>query len=274
MTRPSGETTPEKVNEALWLSLTLAGPSGGVAGHWGKAMKIKLFAAALAGILTVAFAGAGAASVQVASKTANQLAVDQGVLLDNFDGYVAPNVQFNGNIFAAPQNPVTTAAEPPYVPLSLPDPNATIICCDSGGNPYSADATGFESVEGGQMATFSAINGYYLTSFNFYMGSPDTYNHVIFNFAGGGSQSLDGDEIWGLSPPGTGDRSIGFRVYYNFNGAHVSSINFVSDTNAFEGDNFAGTVAIPEPATWAMMIMGFGLAGGMLRARRRGQATA
>lgn len=32
--------------------------------------------------------------------------------------------------------------------------------------------------------------------------------------------------------------------------------------------------AVPEPATWVMMILGFGLAGGALRARRRGAATA
>ncbi|MEG8038220.1 PEPxxWA-CTERM sorting domain-containing protein [Sphingomonas sp. LR60] len=32
--------------------------------------------------------------------------------------------------------------------------------------------------------------------------------------------------------------------------------------------------AVPEPATWAMMILGFGLIGGALRSRRRGVATA
>jgi hypothetical protein len=236
-------------------------------------MKINLFAAATAGLLTIALAGAAGASVVVASRTANQFTVDQGVLLDDFDGFVAANVQFTGNTFAGPQNPVSTAAEPPYVPLNPLDPNATTICCDSHGNPYSADATGFESVEGGQSSTFAAINGNYLTSFNFYMGSPDQYNHVIFNFVGGGSQAFDGDAIWGGAPNGNGDRSIGFRVYYDFNGAHVSSITFTSDQNAFEADNFGGAV-VPEPASWALMLSGFGLAGGMLRAKRRRAALA
>jgi hypothetical protein len=34
------------------------------------------------------------------------------------------------------------------------------------------------------------------------------------------------------------------------------------------------TGAVPEPATWAMMILGFGLVGGALRSRRRGVAMA
>ena len=32
---------------------------------------------------------------------------------------------------------------------------------------------------------------------------------------------------------------------------------------------FGEPTAVPEPATWAMMILGFGLIGGVLRARRR-----
>jgi hypothetical protein len=231
-------------------------------------MKIKLLAAVgVAGFMAL-MAGAANATIVVTGKTANQLAVDQGVLLDDFDGFVASNVVFSGNTFPGPQNPVSTAAEPPYT-----GPGSTTICCDSSSNPYLADATGFESVEGGGSSTFSAIKGNYLTSFNFYMGSPDEYNHVIFNFLGGGSQTFDGDAIWGGAPNGNGDRSIGFRVYYNFNGAKVSSITFTSGQNAFEGDNFGG-VAVPEPATWALMLSGFGLAGGMLRARRRKAALA
>ena len=35
-----------------------------------------------------------------------------------------------------------------------------------------------------------------------------------------------------------------------------------------EFDGLAGTVAVPEPATWTMMIMGFGVAGAKLRRRR------
>jgi hypothetical protein len=224
-------------------------------------------AAVVAGLVLTA--GAASAAVTVSGATANQLAVDQGVLLADFDGYFAPHVTFTGNVLSGPQDPVTDAAAPPFVGAG-----STIICCDSHGNPYSADATGFESVEGGNTSTFSATGGYYLTSFSFYLGSPDSYNHVTFHFLGGGSQTLDGSQIWGGFPPGDGDRSLGYRVYYDFNGAKVSSIDFSSDQNAFEADNFGGTLGVPEPASWALMISGFGLAGATLRGRRKAQASA
>ena len=111
------------------------------------------------------------------------------------------------------------------------------------------------------------LNGY-LTSFSFYMGSPDTYNKVTFNLVGGGHQDFTGDQIWGGSPQGNGDRTIGYRVYYDFGGDKVSSINFTSTQDAFEFDGLAGN-AVPEPATWALMIAGFGGAGAMLRRRRQ-----
>ena len=225
-------------------------------------MRMKLLAAVSA-VGLVAMAGSASAQVTVASTVVNQLnTFSTGVLLDNFDGYVAPHVTFAGNIVAT-ENPVTDAAAPPYT-----GPGDISICCQ-GGN-YNADATKFESVEGGQSSTFSAIDGRYLTSFSFYMGSPDDYNHVTFNFLGGApAQTLDGVNIWGGGEFG-GDRTKGFRVYYNFHTAHVSSIVFSSGSNAFEADNFGGNLGgVPEPASWALMIAGFGMAGGLMRAKRR-----
>jgi hypothetical protein len=48
----------------------------------------------------------------------------------------------------------------------------------------------------------------------------------------------------------------------------VTQVVFSSSGNSFELDNIAVASAVPEPATWAMMIVGFGVAGGALRRRR------
>jgi hypothetical protein len=230
-------------------------------------MRIKLLAAVSA-VGLLAMVGSASAAVTVSSTVVNQLnSFGGGALLDNFDGYVRPHFSFSGNIVAT-ENPVSDAAAPPYT-----GPGDISICCQ-GGN-YNADATHFESVEGGQSSTFSALDGRYLTAFSFYMGSPDDYNHVTFNFVGGApAQTLNGVNIWG-GGEFNGDRTKGFRVYYDFHSAHVSSIVFASDSNAFEADNFAGKVGgVPEPASWALMIVGFGMAGGLLRTKRRSALAA
>lgn len=41
------------------------------------------------------------------------------------------------------------------------------------------------------------------------------------------------------------------------------------DTNTIVGLDFSANQAVPEPSTWAMMLLGFGLIGGAMRAARR-----
>jgi hypothetical protein len=106
-----------------------------------------------------------------------------------------------------------------------------------------------------------------------------------------------------LLEPGSGDVSDRFTLlndpltnhvnaYFLSDGASASEVaSFVSVANQFtitETGNFqdvssyfgqsAGFAQIlsdvPEPATWAMMLVGFGAAGGMIRSRRRTQALA
>jgi hypothetical protein len=58
---------------------------------------------------------------------------------------------------------------------------------------------------------------------------------------------------------GFGDSKPGPNDVGNFIGAQNAALNF--------GDAVPG--AVPEPASWAMMLVGFGSIGGMIRARRR-----
>jgi len=224
-------------------------------------MKIRTLAAASAALGLMAAASAANAAISVTVLEADDLmgttlAANGQVMLYDFDGIADPNVSFTGNEVTTTPNPIGGSAPPPY--------SGGVMV---GGASVPVDDTDYASVQGGQTASFSAINGYVLSSFSFYMGSPDKYNQVVFHLANGTTQTFDGEAIWGGTPAGTGDRSQGYRVYYDFGGDYVTSITFNSSDDAFEFDGLAGT-AVPEPGTWALMILGFGGAGAMIRRRK------
>lgn len=55
---------------------------------------------------------------------------------------------------------------------------------------------------------------------------------------------------------------------------NVTFLNATPRADAFTGLDNVSFVAVPEPASWALMIGGFGLAGGTLRWRRRSLSAA
>jgi hypothetical protein len=144
---------------------------------------------------------------------------------------------------------------------------------NEGASGYSGnlpnDPTHYLTVPGGATAILSSIRA--LTSFSLYMGSPDTYNSIRFigdngyDFTLTGAQISDGyvGQSWGW----------GTRINFDFGGANVKQVVLKSARNSFESDNFAAGV-VPEPATWALMLSGFGGAGAMLRRRRTASALA
>lgn len=178
--------------------------------------------------------------------------------------------------------------------FSNSSPNGTAF---SGGSlPLGTDsATGnvrtFQSNVSGQaigpipkVGTFLAIgNGAYTINFgsggvqflSFLMGGLDSYNTVTLNLRNAGSVVLSGLQIigGGAIPPGTGSFGLTGRVSYDFQGQDaLTSIVFSSSQAAFEIDEIAA--AVPEPATWLMMLLGFGIAGYSLRRRRAKIAVA
>ncbi|HEY6869261.1 MAG TPA: PEPxxWA-CTERM sorting domain-containing protein [Novosphingobium sp.] len=115
---------------------------------------------------------------------------------------------------------------------------------------------------------------------SFVFGSLDPFNSVQLSFANGDLLTLTGAQIAkGISSAvndfsglSGGAGAAQGRASYNMNGGPgLASIAFVSTGRAFEIDSIA--IAAPEPATWAMLLLGFGLAGTTLR-RRRGRAPA
>jgi hypothetical protein len=231
-------------------------------------MKMRTLAAAAAAFGLLAAASAANALITVVTPlTGNDLygttlPAHGQVMLDDFDSIDNTHIDYSG-FTRGTQNPVTDSAAPPYLGLG-----SVTVCC-AGVPTYQADPTTYASVQGGQTAHYTADTGFYLTSFSFYMGSPDLYNRVTFNLLGGSSQVFQGNTIWGGLPSDPqGDRTLGYRVYYDFHGAKVSSIDFYSASNAFEYDGLAGTLGVPEAQTWALMIMGFGGIGAMIRRRK------
>lgn len=130
------------------------------------------------------------------------------------------------------------------------------------------DATNYLTVIPNTTATLTRNSGY-MTSFSFYMGSPDPYNYVTLHGLGGYTEVINGDTITASSPGGsTQEWSWGKRINLDFQGAKITSIDFTSGQIAFEVDNFAAA-SVPEPATWGLMIAGFGGIGAVLRRRRQ-----
>jgi len=137
--------------------------------------------------------------------------------------------------------------------------------------PPPGDLTNYETVLGGQSATFTSVIP--MSSFSFFLGSPDSYNTVQLFGPGGYEWTLAGSAIWGGSPQGNGDQSIGRRVRYDFGANPVNKIVFSSSSNSFEFDTLAASGGVPEPAAWTLMILGFGGIGAVMRRRRQTLAT-
>lgn len=106
-----------------------------------------------------------------------------------------------------------------------------------------------------------------LSYFGFYMGSPDTYNSVQYNFTNSASITMSGSDLAALAGnQPNGDQSVGMYINaFAGSGNRISSVSFSSTSNAFETDNHALISAVPEPGTYAMLLAGLGLMGFMLR---------
>jgi hypothetical protein len=123
--------------------------------------------------------------------------------------------------------------------------------------PYGDD-TNYMAVLGGgsEEIAFSALK----SSFGLYWGSVDTYNSLAFYDGAVLVATISGADV---APPLAAN---GGQTDYASNGYILISalplfdrVVATSSSNSFEFDNVAagGMSAVPEPATWAMMLLGF-----------------
>lgn len=105
-------------------------------------------------------------------------------------------------------------------------------------------------------------------SFSLYWGSVDSYNDLdLLDLDGNVFATISGSQL----PPATGDQGASgtnVRVFVQLGaGEQLGGLTFRSTNYAFEHDDLAFGV-VPEPATWAMFVAGFGLMGVAVRRRK------
>jgi hypothetical protein len=112
-----------------------------------------------------------------------------------------------------------------------------------------------------------------VANFSFYWGSVDKNNKlelldrggsVIYTLLGSSLPASDGSQ----SNPASN-----VRIFFTLTGGDqdLGGVRFSSSNFAFETDTYAfNTIGVPEPASWAAMIVGFFGLGAMLRRRREG----
>lgn len=138
------------------------------------------------------------------------------------------------------------------------------------------DTSFYLTANAGNPATITAAQGYRIISFLW--GSMDAYNTLsLLDRAGAVIASYSGLDV---APPADGNQGAAAtnrRVTFTTDGATspIYGVRFASTQPAFEVDNVAfADTAVPEPATWGMMIAGFGMIGGVLRRRSGSPALA
>ena len=135
------------------------------------------------------------------------------------------------------------------------------------GNGYSAptnDSTNYLAIfQNGAQTIANTATGY--NTLSLYWGSPDAFNTITFlDQTGASLGSITASSVAGLTSL-TESALVTLNASQNFYGVSLSS-----SSNSFELDNVkfsSTTAAVPEPASWAMMIGGFGLVGFAMRRR-------
>lgn len=221
---------------------------------------MRLFAkSALVAIALSAFTTAASAAVNFSTPSpydTNGYGPGESLVWD-FDTVFNPNFSYTGMTYSGP---VTNIAAPP-----------TGDTTTYGAAQPASYALPFADAE------FAILSGQ-LTSLSFYLGSLDDYNTISFYSGATLIQSFTGTDLT-IPDPANGDQASGNtnrRYFFTFGAAdNVNRVVFNTTIPAFEFDDIAAAVSgVPEPSTWAMMILGFGLVGFMLRNGRRQGAKA
>lgn len=178
------------------------------------------------------------------------------VLLD----FEAPIVggQLGNGITISGQYAIFSGDSPPNAAAPAGNTGAYLAIPGAGYN-------GFATIDFSDYADVAGIGG-----FNFYWGSIDADNQLAI-VTSGGTYTFNGADVISSGFGSTSSAEANQRVSFALAaGETLQAIRFFSDRPAFELDDFA-ILAVPEPASWGLMIAGFGLIGFTLRKRANGR---
>lgn len=196
--------------------------------------------------LAAAVTASPAAAVTVNFASGVSTTVNNGVVFQNFDGFTAGQ-SIGVNTFAYGADVPSNGRKP-----SGGTGNYAAIL---GGGSYTVNLNAFAPVLSFLTGSIDTYNSVTLTLVNTALAATDASYRTFETFQGAQIGTINGD---GRVTFDTGSSTF-----------LISAATFMSDRNSFEIDSIAS--AAPEPATWAMMILGFGFAGMALRSRRRGK---
>lgn len=116
-----------------------------------------------------------------------------------------------------------------------------------------------------------------ISAISFIWGSVDDWNWIdVLGRDGGVLRTFNGVDV-AVTPNGSWTAAaMNPLATISITGAdrtNIGGLRLRSGTNAFEVDNFA-IAGVPEPATWAFLLLGFGALGGTMRAHTRKAVTA
>jgi hypothetical protein len=215
---------------------------------------ILITAAAIAGFAAVPaqavtlVAANGSAGVFAQSATGAQYTFS-----DNMTGNVGNPTGFDRIGGRVMTDDAAIAANPAFAPV---------------GNSYLYVSANTQSVI---RSVAAGITGY--RELSFYIGSIDWGNTVeILDLGGNVLRSFSGKDLaTPNTPDGNQEASLTNRlVTFGAEGNElIGGVRFSSNVDSLEADNVRFTAAVPEPATWAMMLVGFGMVGATARYRRR-----
>jgi len=129
------------------------------------------------------------------------------------------------------------------------------------------DDTPYLAVYGGGVANIDFTGVGDVRSFSFDYSTVDTYNTLTIHYTTGADTVYTGTQILNGLPTAVTNGSI----TVNGDGRIITGLSLSTTSNAFEVDNLsysAALAAVPEPASWALLLGGFGLMGNAMRRRK------